>query len=63
MSDHDEMERVPADENLELSRRTMLRLGLLTIASTAFQTVHRSRSINESARRGSQTSISTRPAP
>ena len=34
MSDHDEGERVPADENLSLSRRTLLRLGLLTVVST-----------------------------
>ena len=35
MSDHDEVERAPDDVALSLSRRDMLRLGLLTVASTA----------------------------
>src|SRR5262245_34356472 len=34
MSDHDEVERAPDDVTLSLSRRDMLRLGLLTVAST-----------------------------
>ena len=33
MSDHEEVERGHGDEGLSLSRRTLLRLGLLTIAS------------------------------
>jgi ABC-type transport system substrate-binding protein len=35
MSDHDEVEQTPDDVTLSLSRRDMLRLGLLTVASTA----------------------------
>src|SRR5215510_12418564 len=35
MSDHDEVEQTPDDVSLSLSRRDMLRLGLLTVASTA----------------------------
>src|SRR4029450_2023820 len=35
LSDHDEVEETPDDVTLSLSRRDMLRLGLLTVASTA----------------------------
>jgi hypothetical protein len=33
MSDHDEVERAPEDEALSLTRRDLLRLGLLTAAA------------------------------
>ena len=36
MSDHDEVERGPADETLGLSRRTLLRLGLLTAGGNMY---------------------------
>ena len=45
MSDHDEVERVPGDENLSLSRRTLLRLGLLTAAATQGPAVLRARGL------------------
>jgi peptide/nickel transport system substrate-binding protein len=35
MSDHDEVERVPTEASLDLSRRALLRLGLLTAAAAA----------------------------
>jgi peptide/nickel transport system substrate-binding protein len=35
MSDHNEVERIAEEESLSLSRRTLLRLGLLTIASAS----------------------------
>ena len=35
MGDHDEVERMSGNDGLSLSRRALLRLGLLTVASTA----------------------------
>src|SRR5216683_4368976 len=35
MSDHDEVERVPAEADFDLSRRALLRLGLLSAAAAA----------------------------